>query len=348
MKKKLLSLALFYTGLWYLWRFKNRNKIVFLTIHGINNPSVPKKWHPLRSYLSTLELDSHISLLKRYYNFVSIEEACAMIRGEQPLRPFSLVITFDDGYENNTESGFEVLKKHGVPMTLFVATGYAEDQKPFWFDRLDYAVQHNVQGVYKTRFRDIPIRFDMSNRDKGKATLVRSIRRILKANPDDYQLVPEVERFIASIEALQGKSLLDIYEKDMNSRIATREQLEKFASHELATLGSHTCNHIRLNAQPESSIRSELESSKHFVENITGVPCYWFCFPNGACNDTAASLVEDMGYRAGFTTQEGHNTVGDYPYLLDRINLPINIRPEQLACMVAGVFKFPKRDISTS
>ncbi len=348
MKKKLLSFALYYTGLWFLWRRKNRNKIVFLTIHGISDPAVEKKWQPLRSYLSTMELDAHISVLKRYYNFVSISEAGAMLRGERPLQPHSLVVTFDDGYENNIDSGFEVLKKHSVPMTLFVATGHAEQQKPFWFDRLDYAVQHNVENVYETRFGDIPVRFDMTNRETGKSTLVRSIRKILKSNTNDYDLVPKVEQFIASIESLKGKTLLDVYETDPNSKVATPEKLGEFASSPLATLGSHTKNHVRLNAQPENKILEELQVSKSFVEKLTGEPCHWFCFPNGACNDTAASLVEDAEYRAAFTTQEGHNSVGDYPYLLHRINLPLNIRPEQLACMVAGVYTFPKRDISTS
>ncbi|MDX1694007.1 MAG: polysaccharide deacetylase family protein [Ketobacteraceae bacterium] len=348
MKKSLLSILLFRTGLWLLFRRKHKDKLVFLTIHGVKDPSVDSPWTPLRSYLGIPELDAHLALLKRYYNFISVEQACEMIRGERPPKPYSVAITFDDGYANNIDIGFEVLKRHGVPMTLFVATGHVENQKPFWFDRLDYAVQNNISGTYNTSFEGVPIQFDMSNRQSGKRTLVRAIRKILKAKRNDYDLVPKVERFIGSIEALKGRALADVYDKDVNSRVASREKLRGFSAHPLATLGSHTKNHVRLNAQPEEKIRAELNESKDYIEKITGKSCDWFCFPNGVYSEASAELVEEAGYKAAFTTQEGHNNVGDYPYILHRINLPLNTRPEQLACMVAGVFQFPKRGISTS
>ena len=40
-----------------------------------------------------------------------------------PLPSRSVVVTFDDGYVDNLEQALPVLREHGVPATLFIATG---------------------------------------------------------------------------------------------------------------------------------------------------------------------------------------------------------------------------------
>jgi peptidoglycan/xylan/chitin deacetylase (PgdA/CDA1 family) len=43
----------------------------------------------------------------------------------------SLVITFDDGYEDFYTRVFPILVEHGLPATLFVTTGFVEEGKPY-------------------------------------------------------------------------------------------------------------------------------------------------------------------------------------------------------------------------
>lgn len=343
MKKKLFCWLIYFTGIWSFWKVRNKNKVAVLTIHGVSDKNSGAQWQPLRSYLSTDELDNHLSRIKKHYNFVSIEKAARMIRGEEPIQKNCVTVTFDDGYLNNIELAFPVLKKHGVPMTLFAATGHIEREEPFWFDRLDYAVQHNIDGQHEEDFDGQKLTFDMSDRVVGKATLVKSIRTILQLSPDDYVLVPKAIEFIERIESIKGKSLLDIIDTDINAALASTETLAEFAKDDLVTIGSHTKNHVRLHSQPAEKVENELTLSKDMLEDLLGERCDWFCFPNGSTTKEAADITDKVGFLASFTTKEGLASVGDYPYLLNRLNFPINVPPEYLMCHIAGVFPLFKK-----
>ena len=52
---------------------------------------------------------------------------------ETPPPRASFAVTFDDGWADNYEHAFPVLRELGIPATVFVATGAVEDRTPFWW-----------------------------------------------------------------------------------------------------------------------------------------------------------------------------------------------------------------------
>ena len=56
----------------------------------------------------------------------------------------SVAITFDDGYADNFSEAAPLLKRYGIPATFFIATGYVEAIREFWWDELEKVVFQNT------------------------------------------------------------------------------------------------------------------------------------------------------------------------------------------------------------
>lgn len=57
---------------------------------------------------------------KYKYNVIGLEQALPYISGRSKAPPRTVVITFDDGYENNYLQAYPVLKRYGLQATIFV------------------------------------------------------------------------------------------------------------------------------------------------------------------------------------------------------------------------------------
>lgn len=67
------------------------------------------------------------------YIFVSIDEVCSIIKsGKRPKQPF-VCLTFDDGYKDNYDIAYPILKQHEVPFAIYVTTGFVDNKLPLWW-----------------------------------------------------------------------------------------------------------------------------------------------------------------------------------------------------------------------
>jgi len=63
-------------------------------------------------------------LVRNGYRVVRLSELSGFLAGRQPLPQRAVVVTFDDGYESFYRQAFPVLKKYGLPATVFVYTDF--------------------------------------------------------------------------------------------------------------------------------------------------------------------------------------------------------------------------------
>src|SRR5258708_28865886 len=92
-------------------------------------------------------------------------------------------------------------------------------------------------------------------------------------------------------------------------------------------IGSHSLNHHLMGRLDETTLRHDLQRSKHILEDRLGVPVSLFSYPfgvarYGAYSRASEDVVRQMGFRCSCTSEIGRIRTGSgNPYLLPRISL---------------------------
>jgi peptidoglycan/xylan/chitin deacetylase (PgdA/CDA1 family) len=334
--RQLTLILMRWLGLIRLFQYTHRNQIVIIMIHGVMDEQDNPSWVPLRPQLSRKKLDEYLRILSKRYNFVSLDDAVDMLQGRRPVQPYSLVLTFDDGYRNNLTHALPILRRYNATATFFIPTGFLDKPRAFWFDRLDYALQHADVNGREVKIGSFTMTLDSSSREALQESYKRLRRTAKDLEMSDLEFLREMEQLSTQLEEESGQALTDIHKEDDWSAIMTWEQIEKEANDNIS-FGSHTVDHIRLGLVDEKITCEQLDQSKRDIETHTGKQCHSICFPNGSFTDETIVLAEKKNYLCGITTKEGLNRIGDNVMTLRRIALPINTRSTDLHARVCGI-----------
>jgi len=335
-------------GVFAAWRQLHRDDIVILMLHGTADPKRPSLWTPLRPQFSPEYIDRCLEVIGRHYRFVSFDAAVAILKGKIPPVEHGIAVTLDDGYRSNIVDALPVFRKHGVPATIFLTVTNVETRTPFWFDRLDYALQASGPGDGSFEIGGVPFRFSGDGRD-GLAASYADFRGLIKREyVHEKEFCRKVEEVITHFERRSGRRLSDIFEDDPWSALLDWGEIVGCQGDDVR-FGSHTLDHHRVgHLRRGDDLRRQLIGSKEAIEEKTGVPCRYIAYPDGDCSERAVKVAREAGYEAGVTTEEGINRVGCDLMTLRRIALPWTTDETELLARVSGLSdalsrRFPRK-----
>lgn len=304
-------------------RHKNRHNVSVLMLHGVMEDQPQNLWKPLRPQITPSELKRSLTILSRYYQFVNIDQAIDIIKGNAPEIKYPLLITFDDGYRNNLDYALPICKEFGIKPLLCLTTGNVDSQLPFWFDRLDYALQQNMGGVIDIDFAGKSYKFNAGSRHILKKSYKKFRDTIKQKFDDDIDMTKLLNGLSDILEARSGRALRDICEKDAWSAIVKWDELKKEVTLGNINIASHTIDHVRLGCLSTSEIIYQINESKNRIEKELEIACNIFCYPNGDYNQLVVNFLKEAGYKAAFTTDVGLCRRNDEMMTLKRYSFPV-------------------------
>lgn len=229
-----------------------------------------------------------------------------------PRRP--LLITFDDGFEDNYQHAFPILRALNIPATIFLSTDYIGSSRTYWFDAVaHWLLTTDAQCVELPGSEQ---RLELTNVASRRAAIAEFLER-LKRIPNDQRLL--------ALHALarQTGGQLDMTAASQSSPMNWRQVREMSAAG--IEFGSHTVSHPILSNLDDEVLRWELSASKRVIEEQTGQRVTTLSYPVGysfAFNDQVCATARDVGYRFATSYISGSNSLPSLdPFRLRRLHV---------------------------
>jgi peptidoglycan/xylan/chitin deacetylase (PgdA/CDA1 family) len=300
--------------------------LTVLTYHRIAACSAdPDDLDPALISASPEDFERHLEWLAEHAAPVSLEDVLAAQAGIAALPPRAVLVTFDDAYRDFADCAWPLMRAHGVPATLFVATAYpGRDGHGFWWDRLHRALARTSRREpLTTPVGELPL---ATTADRERAH--REIAAMVHRAPHD-EAVAALERMIE-----------DVGDADPICPVLDWPQLRQVAAEGVA-LAPHTRTHPRLDRVPRERARDEIAGSRADLEREIGGCPRAFAFPAGGHDEGSTALLEDEGFAVAFTTRRGPNDMARPDWLrLRRSNVG---RRSTLPVLRAQLLSVPAR-----
>lgn len=106
-------------------------QLVLLTFHRVRPDGEAAPGRPMRNLeVSVSDFRRILAWMRARYEPMALGEWIA--RAAPPARA-AFAVTFDDGWADNFEQAYPVLRELDIPATVFLATGAVEERQPFWW-----------------------------------------------------------------------------------------------------------------------------------------------------------------------------------------------------------------------
>lgn len=303
-----------------------REQALILTYHSIQTRPLPfQVWQ----HLDAARFEAQIAYLARRFRCVPISTLLdEMATGE--IAPYTVALTFDDGFRNNLTVALPILQRFGVPATLFITTGFVGSTQLLWPEQIACTLALTQAPSLEFLGAQYPL---TDNTQKGSA--YRQLARVVKNTaPDDIQT-----QLTALLQCAEVTT-----EQLSNSR--WHEELQALSWNEVQTLrdsglfefGAHTLTHRRLSALPSAEAEREICAPKRILEQRLG-PIRYFAYPFGGASDSTnehRAMAVGAGYTAVFTADSQTITPRTDPYAIPRAGLGAETTQDAFAYLLHG------------
>src|SRR5689334_19829252 len=83
---------------------------------------------------SSAQFREQLAWIGKRFHPVTFREVVAALDGGPPLPADAMLITFDDGYDDNYRVAFPILRELGMSATFFISTGHTDTGRPYAYD----------------------------------------------------------------------------------------------------------------------------------------------------------------------------------------------------------------------
>jgi peptidoglycan/xylan/chitin deacetylase (PgdA/CDA1 family) len=264
--------------------------LYILTYHRVGD------WHATPYDAGTFTCDGerfrhHLCTIKDRFEVIDLDRLLREQQlGSSPTRPLAL-ITFDDGYRDNYQAAFPILKDLGLSAVFFLPTSFVGTSRVPWWDEVAWVIRQS-----KVEHIELP----------GLAA------GIALAGSDVERTIVRVLGWVKKNESIPVDERVQLVRKACAvTTPATNAAQPLFMTWDEARtmhaagmgIGSHTHTHQVLSQLSAKDQEQELSRSKEILEGELRAPVDTIAYPVGRSfcyTQETRAIARRVGYRIGF------------------------------------------------
>jgi peptidoglycan/xylan/chitin deacetylase (PgdA/CDA1 family) len=263
-------------------------------------------------YVSPATFDLHVQLLKRHFTLVHLDEWVRRALSGEALPDQACAVTFDDGWRDNFEHAFPVLRRHAAPATIFLVSGMTGTNSDFWPNRLARML---------VRLRPAQLKGPLGG------VLAPLLARVTAGEGWSAENLDAAVVTAKQLDERQINQSLDEMQAEVGAgadcrAVLDHSEIQLMAASGLVRYGSHTRTHCRFRGEfAQQVLEDEILGSRTEIATFAGdafAPV--FCYPNGDITPAALAEVR-RHYAAAVTTCVGWHGLADDPFLIRRVGM---------------------------
>lgn len=313
-----------------VWRLRTQPRLLVLMYHRV----LPVE-HPQRlteqpgMYVTPDTLAMHVHLLKEHFTLLHLDDWLDAVRHGRSLPVRACAITFDDGWRDNYQYAYPVLRKEEAPATIYLVSDLVGTSYTFWPNRFAGLLTARTSRELLPHLPDWLHKLVIDMGEPLNGEQIDALICRCKNVRTDAEMTAVLDDLEGSLPS-SGSS-----ERDL----ASWAEIEEMAGSGLIRIGSHTRRHVRLMATlAPDALEDEVVGSCRTLQERLGMAPRTFCYPNGDHSPAAVALVR-RHYLGAVTTQDGWNAPGSDRHLLRRVGVHEDVSSNSTAFIarLAGV-----------
>jgi peptidoglycan/xylan/chitin deacetylase (PgdA/CDA1 family) len=283
---------------WTLERLPRRPCLLILNYHRIANEG-DDPYDPGLIEASPDQFDEQMRILKKHYALAELAEVQELVDHPERIRHCRVLVTLDDGYRDNHDVAFSILRSHGIKATFFLATGFVGTNRVPWWDQLAYLVRRTEKRTLRLHYpRELSFEIDETSR----LAVLEAVLSLYKS-----EKTADPERFLCGVEEACGVTR----PREAPERLfMTWEEARNLVKGGMS-IGSHTHDHELLaKLRPEEQLR-QCQLSREIIAHELGLEVDAMAYPVGSISsfsDVTLRCLRETGYRTAFSYYGGINT----------------------------------------
>jgi len=312
--KSIMCSFLYYTGVLHLymkWNFLKRGKYpaVIVNYHRfVESLDDIIEVHPSVTH-SIEDFKKEIRFLNKYFDIRTMDDVVDSLNNGSEFKRPTIALTVDDGYKDNFDLMFPVLREEKVPATVFLSTAVIGTNNMNWYDYCASMIMHTGSASLQMNGLCGGETLKVITMEDKRCAYNRIIKKLKDIDIEERnQHLKDIETQLGAVTNSQP-SMLNWDEIRIMSDAGI-------------TFGAHTHTHSILTRMPIEDAKKDIVHSKEIIENKLGMKVRHFAFPNGRKSDFNEDLkryCREIGFSSVSTFNYGNNRKVEDIWELKRI-----------------------------